>query len=59
MQKLKPIPKFKTENQERKFWAKADSSKYFDWRKAERALFPNLKPTTELISLRGGQPRHS
>ena len=52
MKKLKTIPQFKNEDQERKFWSKADSSVYFDWGKAERVVFPNLKPTTELISLR-------
>lgn len=50
--KLKPIPKFKNEDEERNFWATADTSKYFDWSKAERVIFPNLKPTTESISLR-------
>ncbi len=52
MKKLKRIPKFESEDQERRFWAKADSSEYFDWTKAEKALFPNLRPTTESISLR-------
>ena len=50
--RLKPIPKFKNEDEERNFWASADTSKYFDWSKAERVIFPNLKPTTESISLR-------
>lgn len=50
--KLKPIPKFKNEDEERDFWAKADTSKYFDWNKAEEVIFPNLKPTTRKISLR-------
>ncbi|MBU2496030.1 MAG: BrnA antitoxin family protein [Candidatus Omnitrophota bacterium] len=50
--KLKTIPKFKNEDEERTFWSKADTSKYFDWSKAERVIFPNLKPTTESISLR-------
>jgi predicted DNA binding CopG/RHH family protein len=49
---LKQIPKFKNEDEERDFWAKADSSKYFDWSKAEEVIFPNLKPSTESISLR-------
>ena len=49
---LKPIPKFKSEDEERDFWATADSSEYFDWNKAERVIFPNLKPSTETISLR-------
>ncbi len=48
----KPIPKFKNEDEERKFWSKADSSEHLDWKKAERTLFPNLKPSTRAISLR-------
>ena len=52
MKKLKKIPNFKNEDEERKFWAKADSSEYFDWSKAEKVIFPNLKPSTESISLR-------
>lgn len=50
--KLLPIPKFKNEDDERKFWAKADTSKYFDFTKFTRAKFPNLKLSTETISLR-------
>ncbi len=50
--KLKTIPKFKNEDEEREFWAKADSSEYFDWSKAQKAVFPNLKLSTESISLR-------
>jgi len=50
--KLKPIPKFKNEDKERKFWATADTSEYFDWSKAQKVIFPNLKPSTESISLR-------
>lgn len=50
--KFKPIPKFKSEDEERDFWATADTSEYFDWNKAERAVFPNLKPSTQTISLR-------
>lgn len=52
MKNLKPIPKFKNEDEEREFWAKADSSEYFDWSKAESVIFPNLKPSAESISLR-------
>lgn len=54
--KLKPIPKFENEDKERDFWATADSSEYFDWSKAEPVIFPNLKPSTETISLR--LPQH-
>lgn len=49
---LKKIPQFKTEDEERKFWAKADTSRYFDFSKAQRVVFPNLKPSTRSISLR-------
>jgi len=52
MRKLKKIPNFKNEDAERDFWAKADTSEYFDWSKAESVIFPNLKPSTETISLR-------
>ena len=41
---MKSIPRFKTEEAERKFWAEHDSTEYVDWSKAKRALFPNLKP---------------
>jgi len=50
--KLKPIPRFKNEDEERKFWALHDSTDYLDLTKAEPVIFPNLKPTTESISLR-------
>jgi predicted DNA binding CopG/RHH family protein len=50
--KLKELPKFKTEDEEREFWATNDSTDYFDWSRAEFVIFPNLKPTTRTISLR-------
>jgi predicted DNA binding CopG/RHH family protein len=50
--KLKEIPKFKNEDEEREFWSKHDSTDFFDWDKSEIAIFPNLKPTTRTISLR-------
>ena len=48
----KKIPKFKSESQERAFWAKHDSTDFVDWKKAGRAAFPNLKPSLKTISLR-------
>jgi predicted DNA binding CopG/RHH family protein len=48
----KMIPKFKSEDQEREFWSKADSTEYMDWNKAKRTILPNLKPSTKKISLR-------
>ena len=52
MKKLKPVPPFKSEAEERKFWETHDSTDYVDWSKATRARFPNLKPSTVAISLR-------
>ena len=49
---MKKIPRFKTENEERKFWAKADAADYIDWSKARRVVFANLKPSVKTISLR-------
>ena len=49
---MKKIPKFKTEAEERDFWANADSSDYIDWSKAKRVLLPNIKPSLRTISLR-------
>lgn len=48
----KIIPVFKNEDEEREFWATHDSTEFFDWSKAKRAVFPNLKPSTKSISLR-------
>ena len=52
MRKLKNIPKFKNKDEEREFWAKADSSEYIDWKKAEKVTLSKLKPSTKTISLR-------
>ena len=52
MKKLKEIPKFKNEEQERKFWANNDSTDFIDWKKSKVATFPKLKPSTKTISLR-------
>ena len=50
--KKKALPKFKTEDEERDFWATADSTEYFDWSSAKRAKLPKLKPSLRTISLR-------
>ncbi len=50
--KLKTIPKFKSEAEERRFWEKHDTTEYFDSARTVRARFPNLKPSTRSISLR-------
>ncbi len=48
----KLIPEFASEQEERAFWETHDSSEYVDWSRAKRVAFPNLKPTTQSISLR-------
>lgn len=48
----KKIPDFKTEDQERKFWAAADSTEYVDWKLRKRNKLVNLKPSLRTISLR-------
>lgn len=50
--KLKPIPEFASEKEERSFWESHDSSEYVDWSKAKKTLLPNLKPSTKSISIR-------
>jgi predicted DNA binding CopG/RHH family protein len=50
--KLKEIPKFSSEKQEREFWSENDSTDFIDWNKAEATILPKLKPTTKTISLR-------
>ena len=52
--KLKPIPKFRSEDEEREFWATKgrDSTQYIDWSKARLARFPNIKLSTRSISIR-------
>jgi len=52
MSKLKQIPKFTSEAEERLFWETQPSTDYIDWVKAERASLPNLKLSTKTISLR-------
>ncbi len=42
----KTIPTFATEDEEREFWASADSSDFVHWGAARRADLPSLKPST-------------
>ena len=50
--KLSPIPAFRSEAEERRFWETHDSADHVEWDKAERVRLPNLKPSTISISLR-------
>lgn len=56
MSKFKPIPKFQSEDDVREFWATHDTTDYVNWDKAlVNPSMPNLKPSTETISLRLSQ----
>jgi len=50
--KLKSLPNFKSEDEERAFWSTHDSMDYVDWSQGERVTLPNLKPSLRTISLR-------
>lgn len=50
--KTKKVPKFKSEDQEREFWSKNDVTDYFDVKSGQKMNFPNLKPSTQTISIR-------
>ena len=48
----KEIPNFVTEDEEREFWSKSESTEYLDWSHSKKMMLPNLKPSTKKISLR-------
>ena len=50
--KKKTLPEFQSEDEERKFWATADSTKYLDWSSGKRKMLVKLKPSLRTISLR-------
>ena len=52
MKNVKKIPSFNSEAEEQKFWSSHDSTEYVDWSTAKETVFPNLKSSTESISLR-------
>lgn len=52
MKKPLKTPRFRNEDEERKFWARVDLSSHFAAKDFERVSFPNLKPTSRAISIR-------
>lgn len=52
MKKPLKLPKFKNEDEEREFWVKLDLTEYFEPSDFHRVAMPNLKPTTQPISIR-------
>ena len=52
MKKIKKIPKFKNEDEERAFWSTHSTLDYIDNFEIVDLQFPNLKPSTRTISIR-------
>lgn len=52
----KTLPKFKTEDAEREFWVRHDSTEFIDWHEGRRVTLPNLRPSSQTISLRLPKP---
>jgi len=48
----KKLPEFNSEDEERRFWASADSTEYIDWASARRRKLVRVKPSLKTISLR-------
>ncbi|MCW5981556.1 MAG: BrnA antitoxin family protein [Bryobacteraceae bacterium] len=50
--RFKAVPAFQSEEDERTFWETHDTTEYVDWSQARVGVFPDLRPSTETISLR-------
>lgn len=50
--KIKPIPKFKNEEQERNFWSKHETVDFFDISRPVHLDFSDLKRSTKPITIR-------
>ncbi len=48
----KGVPSFKSQDEERDYWASHDSTEHVDWSAARRVLLPNLKPSLKTILVR-------
>ena len=49
---MKKVPEFKSGDEERDFWATADSTEFVDWQSGSRKRLVRLKPSLKTISLR-------
>ena len=52
MKKVNKIPAFRSEEEEREFWATHSPLDYFEMKKVTKASFPKLKPSLKSISIR-------
>ncbi len=49
---LQEIPQFNSEDEEAAFWLEHDVTDYYDSSKWVKAEFPNLKPSTQSVTIR-------
>ncbi|HEY4508054.1 MAG TPA: BrnA antitoxin family protein [Candidatus Paceibacterota bacterium] len=56
MKKNLKLPKFRNEDAERAFWSRVKLHDYFEPSDFERVSFPNLKPSSQPISIRLPSP---
>ncbi|MBI3913222.1 MAG: hypothetical protein HY327_03330 [Chloroflexi bacterium] len=54
--KKSSIPKFKSEEEERRFWATHDSSRYFGMMREVKGLIRDARPKKKAISIRVDEP---
>ncbi len=52
----KALPKFKSVDAERKFWARHDSADFVEWGEARRVTLSKLKASSQTISLQLPKP---
>lgn len=52
MKKQLKVPKFKSYDEEFEFWSKINLADYYEPKDAISVSFPNLKPTSQSISIR-------
>lgn len=52
MKKLKPIPRFKSEDEEREFWATHDTTEYFDLSRPVKLDLTHLRPSAKAVTVR-------
>jgi predicted DNA binding CopG/RHH family protein len=50
--KKRQIPEFRSEEDERRFWAENDSTEFIDWDSAKVTKLPKVRPTLRTISIR-------
>jgi len=51
MKTFKLIPQFKSKLEEFEFWSKTDSMEYINWDDAKKVNFPNLKKSSQELTL--------